>query len=389
MKQKLLDLIGRCAAREVLRLVVFSRPKSKDEARKVSVRPVVHRTQRFFAVEYTKGDTVAQKNLKFDEASEALDALCDAYLQINLMTSLGDAELKVSKSAKTVLLGADALERKLSGDIGAFALPLAELERKKNYILKGNEPFLITLGISDKNGRVHDKKQGKFRQINRFLEYFRKVYENLPAEGVLNIYDLCSGKSYLSFAVYHYLTVMLHREVRMLAIDLKADVIRSCDGYAKELGFSGMHFICDDIKNTPRDEVVHLVISLHACDVATDIVLHRAAELSARVILSTPCCHRALSRLVNQEALRFVTRYGKLSDKLCEALTDGLRLLYLEGEGYSTSAYELVDPDDTPKNTLLVAIKKKESDEQKRMAYANTLRYVLGEKADSYLNGLI
>ena len=124
-------------------------------------------------------------------------------------------------------------------------------------------------------------------------------------------------------------------------------------------------------------------------DIATDIVLHRAAELSARVILSTPCCHRALSRLVNQEALRFVTRYGKLSDKLCEALTDGLRLLYLEGEGYSTSAYELVDPDDTPKNTLLVAIKKKESDEQKRMAYANTLRYVLGEKADSYLNGLI
>ncbi len=389
MKETFLYLIEKCAAREVMRRLVFSRPIQKGEASKVSVRLVAHRTQRFFALEYTKGDTVAQKNVKPDECREVFSHLIDTYLQANLITSLGDAELKVSKSKKTVLLGADALARKLAGDTAAFALAPEGLERKKNYILKGDEPFLITLGISDKNGRVHDKKQGKFRQINRFLEYFGQVYPHLPNEGVLTVYDLCSGKSYLSFALYHYLTVMLSREVYLLAVDLKEDVISACDGFSRELGFSGMHFVADDVKNTPTDRAVDLVISLHACDVATDIVLHQATKCAARVIMSTPCCHRALSKCISQEALGFVTKYGKLSDKLSEALTDGLRLLYLESEGYTTSAYELVDPDDTPKNTLLVAIKKKESDQSKKEEYARTLRFLLGESADSYLNGII
>ena len=389
MKDKFLDLIRRSAEREVIRKLVFSRPTNRDEASKVSVRAVCHRSQRFFAIEYTKGDTVAQKNVKFEEGYALFRGLLEGYMQVNLLTSVGDAEYKSSKSGKSVLLGESALRRKLEGDLAGFAVAPESLERQKSYILKGDEPFLRVLGISDKNGRVHDKKQAKFRQINRFLEYFNQVYDKLPREGALTVYDLCSGKSYLSFAVYHHLTNNLGREVKFLAIDLKADVIRACEGYAREVGFHGMQFVADDVKNTPSDITPDLVISLHACDVATDIVLSQAVRLSARVILSTPCCHRELSRKINCAPLAFATRFGKLSDKVCEGLTDALRLLYLEGYGYTANAYELVDPEDTPKNTLLVAIKKRERDEEKQKAYQQTLTFLLGEGASSYLDGII
>ncbi len=379
----------RTSAREVMRKLVFSRPFSKEGPTKVSCRAVCHRSQRFFSLEYTIGDTVSQKNVKFEEGYSLFQTLLDTYQQVNLITSLGDVEYKVSKSGKCVLLGDGALEKKLSGDLTGFAIAPESLQRQKNYILKGDEPFLYVLGISDKSGRVHDKKQGKFRQINRFLEYFNQVYENLPKEGTLTIYDLCSGKSYLSFAVYHHLTNNLHRTVNLLAIDLKADVISACEGYAKEVGFSGMHFLCDDVKNTPKDISPDLVISLHACDVATDIVLACAVSLSAKVILSTPCCHRELSRKIACAPLAFATKFGKLSDKICEGLTDGLRLLYLEGYGYTTNAYELVDPEDTPKNTLLVAVKKKKEDEKKKKEYYDTLHFLLGDGSTSYLKGII
>lgn len=389
MKEKFLELIRLSAEREIMRKLVFSRPINKGEASKVSVRAVCHRSQRFFAIEYTKGDTVAQKNVAFEEGYTLFGELVDGYMQVNLMSSVGDVEYKTSKGGKSILLGENALRRKLEGNLQGFAIVPESLERQKSYILKGDEPFLRVLGISDKNGRVHDKKQAKFRQINRFLEYFNQVYEKLPDNGVLTVYDLCSGKSYLSFAVYHHLTNNLSREVNFLSIDLKEDVIRACEGYAREVGFSGMKFVCDDVKNTPKDITPDLVISLHACDVATDIVLSSAAKLSAKVILSTPCCHRELTRKIKCEPLAFATRFGKLSDKVCEGLTDALRLLYLEGYGYTTNAYELVDPEDTPKNTLLVAIKKRENDETKQRAYQEALAFLLGDGADSYLNGII
>ena len=307
MKDKFLDLIRRAAEREVMRKLVFSRPVKKDEASKVTVRAVCHRSQRFFSMEYTKGDTVAQKNVKFEEGYLLFSELLEGYMQVNLLTSVGDAEYKSSKSGKSVLLGEGALRRKLEGDLAGFAIAPESLERQKSYILKGDEPFLRVLGISDKNGRVHDKKQAKFRQINRFLEYFNQVYDKLPREGVLTVYDLCSGKSYLSFAVYHHLTNNLNREVKFLAIDLKADVIRACEGYAREVGFHGMQFVADDVKNTPSDITPDLVISLHACDVATDIVLSQALAVTVSFREKSTARLSPLRRALES----FPTRYAR------------------------------------------------------------------------------
>lgn len=182
------------------------------------------------------------------------------------------------------------------------------------------------MGVSDANGRVHDKKQPKFRQINRFLELIRDTESALPATGCLHICDLCCGKSYLSFAVYHYFTAIRHREVHMVGVDMKADVMDACNDIARDLGMTGLSFLCADISLYESDEPVDMVISLHACDTATDLVLGKAIEWKAKVVLSTPCCHHELNRTLNCPELEFIARHSLLRQKLCDAATDALRL---------------------------------------------------------------
>ncbi len=371
--------------KEALKKIVFSRPKD-NAPEKISARLCAHRGQKILAAEFTlPGNTVSQKNLREGEIEDFIKENADKYGQINLITALGDAEVKNGKKGY-VLLGGDKLLRKLKNDaqVPEFEAAIESLDREKNRILKGDEPFLISLGISDKNGRVHDKRQPKFRQINKFLEYLEDVYGELDSKKELVIYDLCCGKSYLSFAVYHYLTVIKQRKVYLLGIDLKKDVMDFCNSKASELGFSDMRFITDDITNTPKDTIPDMVISLHACDIATDIVLNTAVELGAKVILSTPCCHRELSTKINAPELKFVTKYPKLKRSLCDSLTDALRLARLEVFGYEVNATELVDPDDTPKNTLIRAVKRRDKISGAE-EYGRLLKFLLGDNADDYV----
>lgn len=380
-----LSLITLAFERRAIVKLIFSRPLSDASPVKISGRLAMRRGRPILTLERTlRGNTVSQQNVTEGDLAQALAPLVCEYRQVNLLTRFGDAEMKQKKDGECVQLGTDKLWRKLSDAPSTPEEAIDTLDRKKNYILTGDEPFLKILGISDASGRVHDKRQAKFRQINRFLEILSDYYNKLPADGELCVLDLCSGKSYLSFAVYHYLTFIRGREVDMLCIDLKEDVIRYCSESAIRMGYGGMRFLAADITKTEVDKPPHLVISLHACDTATDIVLETAVRLGAGMILSTPCCHRELSRHLSCEPLRFVSRYGKLSDKLCEALTDGLRLLYLSAEGYRTNAMELTDPDDTPKNTLLTAIKEKARDEGAKAEYEQTIRYLLGENIQKY-----
>lgn len=370
--------------REALKKLVFSRP-TEGAAEKISARLCAHRGQRILAAEFSlPGNTVSQKNVREEEIPQFLDTYLPLYRQVNLITALGDAELKVGKHG-TVTLGGEKLLRKLSGEAPAFESAIEALDKQKKHLLSGAEDFLIGLGISDRSGRVHDKKQGKFRQINKFLEYVEEIHEELPAEGEICVYDLCCGKSYLSFAVYYYLTAMKQRQVYMLGIDLKRDVMEFCDAKSRELGFTSMHFITDDVTNTPKDKHPDMVISLHACDIATDIVLNTAVGLGAKVILSTPCCHRELSSKINAQELGFVTKYPKLRRSLCDSLTDALRLERLAAFGYEVNATELVDPEDTPKNTLIRAIKRGPGSEEAKKRYGELLKFLIGDGADTYI----
>ncbi len=388
-RSNFLDVLEAAFCREALKKLILSRP-TDGEIKKISCRLCAHRGRRLLAMEYSlPGNTVSHKNLSEDEFLSEIKKLLENYSQANLITTLGDAEWKRGKGGKEIALGTESLKRKLDGAPPAFESAIEALDKKKNYILSGSEDFLIKLGVSAKDGRVHDKKQGKFRQINRFLEHIEDVYDKLPRDGEIKIYDLCCGKSYLSFAVYYYLTEVKGRSVSLFGADLKRDVILWCDGLAKELSYSGMRFEVGDISKLDYNETPDMVISLHACDIATDIVLDTAVRLGAKVILSTPCCHNNLKTKINCPELKFVTDYPQLSGKMCEALTDALRLAKLRSEGYTVTALELTDPENTPKNTLLRAVRGNVTEADKIRAkaeYDSILDFLLGDRKDGYLN---
>ena len=216
------------------------------------------------------------------------------------------------------------------------------------------------------------------------MEFIRDCLDALPGEGALRICDLCCGKSYLSFAAYHYFANVLKREVRMTGVDLKPDVVENCNAAAKKLGFDGLEFFCMDVAKYQVPEPVHLVISLHACDIATDLVLNKALEWKADVILSTPCCHHEMNHTLNCSALSFIADHSMLRQKLCDAATDALRLKRLEMNGYEVAALELIDPEETPKNIMLRALRKKNFDPNSEKAKRLCAEY---EAAKAFLVG--
>lgn len=346
----------------MLKKAVFSKPVEAAHVRMVLTPCAIRGRQAVQASLYQTDNKVLHKNYDLADENTAGELLArmDGWLQADLFTDAGQCEFKRSRSGNTMLSGAQQLDKALNAQEGSPEQPAHN--RVKDYLLTGEEPFLQALGISDSSGRVHDKKQAKFRQINRFLEYVRDASKELPAEGPLQICDLCCGKSYLSFAVYHYFANILHRDVTMTGVDLKKDVIAYCNEVAAKAGFAGLRFIAADVSAYEPDGHVHMVVSLHACDTATDLVLHKGVFWSADVILSTPCCHHELNRTLNCRELEFLSGYSMLRQKFCEAATDALRLKYLESNGYSVEALELVDPEETPKNILLRAVRSRKFD---------------------------
>ncbi|MBQ7380204.1 MAG: SAM-dependent methyltransferase [Clostridia bacterium] len=377
------QLITQAARASLLKKAVLSRHNTGDAVKTTLTVRCIGGKNCLQAESLHTDNKAKHQNLEIGD-DQALCALLSTAGQINILTTLGESEYRTSKSGKTVLLGGEALLKKLNG--AAPTAPTVRTlfnNRQKQYILNGDEPFLIKLEVSDKNGRVHDKKRAKFRQINRFLELVRDIEDKLPAQGTLRICDLCCGKSYLSFAVYHYFSVIKGRDVRMTGVDLKPDVIDFCASTAKDLGFDGLEFLCGDVGKYDQGDHVHLVISLHACDIATDLVLSRALAWQADVILSTPCCHHAMSPELSCPSLDFIAKHSMLRQKLCDAATDALRLKILEAHGYTTTALELIDPEETPKNVLLRGVRKKHPDPaamQAARAEAEQIRaFLLGD----------
>lgn len=334
-----------------LKSVVFHTPKNKSSERlKVKGTPRSISSREVLQFEYflTEG-RVTHENTESDDIVDAVMRLTDEFRRAELITEGGNAALMISKNG----------EKTSFVSHGSLNTPRANAEqkandRKKNHLLTGSEAFLEKLGISDANGRVRDKMQPKFRQINRFCEYVVEAVSHLSNKnGTVHIADMCCGKSYLSFAAYHTVTEILERECILCGVDLKRSVIDYCNATARECGFDGMHFVCADISAFVSDARPDIVISLHACDTATDAVLDFAVKNRAEIILATPCCHHELSEKLDCESLAFISDRPLLRQKLCSAATDALRLLRLEAAGYKTDATELIDPEDTPKNLML------------------------------------
>lgn len=382
-EQSLLELLSLAVSVGTLKKAVFSKPQDASQVKTVLTLRAIKGAPVVQAETFLRDNKAIHKNLSPSD-SETFATLVASHGQINLLTTVGECELRRSKSGKVTLIGGEKLLR-AHREKDTPTVSLMGNNRQKDYILTGDEPFLKLLGVSDENGRVKDKKQSKFRQINRFLELTRDCLTHLPKEGTLRICDLCCGKSYLSFAAYHYFANVLGRTVRMTGVDLKPDVIAYCNEVAQKLGFDGLEFLCGDVSAYNAGGDVDLVISLHACDTATDLVLGKAMEWNARVILSTPCCHHELNHTINCPSLSFVTEHSMLRQKLCDAATDALRLKLLQCNGYTVTALELIDPEETPKNIMLRALKRRNFDPSSQEAVALRAEY---DAAKRFLLGI-
>ncbi len=380
-KEQILNVFSKAIESACLKKAVFSKSQDKSIVRSVARIFVAKDKKSFVQIEsFTSDNKAYHRNISVEEAPEILAEMATSqYMQTNVVAQNGQCEIKISKKGKIFISDKIVYRDKVEAQ---------SHDREKKYLLSDAD-FLLPLGISSESGKILDKKQSKFRQINRFIELLDDVYEKLPSDGELTVCDLCCGKSYLTFAVYYYLTELKKRKIKMYGVDLKADVIEYCDNVAKELGYKDLEFICGDIMNFDRGRP-DLVISLHACDIATDIVLAYAINHGARVVLSTPCCHHEMMKQLDCSELSFISEYSMLRQKLCDAATDSLRCLMLASHGYFVEALELIDPEDTPKNLLIRAFldpKVTEAQKEKLKGRYNEAVRFLG--VDPYLATLI
>ncbi len=349
---------------QTLKKLILSRPSDKSILR-TEGHLFEKKGEIFLQLEtFTADGKALHRNVPIDEAVDTLITVFADYRQLNLITTGGNAEVRLSSKGKLLLSG------KLKS--GARVEAATHDREKKHILYEGTSyDFLIALGVTDSQGMIFEKKRAKFRQIDRFLQYINEITPRLPKDGELYILDLCCGKSYLTFAAYWFLTAVKGRKVAMLGADRKADVIAYCTQVANALGYDGLTFRCCDITELTPDRRPALVLSLHACDNATDIVLTTAARLEADVILSTPCCqHQVMGQLTTAsplgEALAPILQHSLLKQKLAVALTDALRCKRLEAAGYAVDVTELIDPENTPKNLMIRAIRTPMSDAAKQ-----------------------
>ena len=232
-------------------------------------------------------------------------------------------------------------------------------DREKNYLLREGEvvPPLVDMGVFTKEGKVVRTMYDKYRQINRFLELVNDEMDRFPADKPLHIIDFGCGKSYLTFILYYYLVQVRGMDVSITGLDLKAAVIGRCNAAAEKYGYDKLHFELGDINGYTPDGPVDMVITLHACDTATDYALYNAVTWDVKLILSVPCCQHEVNAQMQAERLSLFTRYGLIQERMAALLTDAARADLLTYRGYSTQVVEFIDMAHTPKNILLRARK--------------------------------
>ena len=345
---------------EQLGQIILSNSRRKEEVSKVRVRPLLLQEKLVFQVEEFRGNQAFHQNLMKDEAYEYLqNAMSDTFRQMELASAKGSAQILVSKNGKMTVKVKKNRPVKGQAKIQAPST-LLDHNRKKKYVLEDGKPipFLQDLGVMTADGRIVHSRYDKFRQINRFLEFVQDILPKLPKGREINIIDFGCGKSYLTFAMYYYLKELNGFDIRVIGLDLKQDVIDHCNQLARKYGFEKLAFYHGDIASYEGVDQVDMVVTLHACDTATDYALAKAVRWNASVILSVPCCQHELNRQMKNDMLEPVLQYGLLKERMAALYTDGIRAEILENHGYRTQILEFIDMEHTPKNVLIRAVKE-------------------------------
>ena len=350
--EKVLELLNKVIVGEELIDGSLSnlRRKDKDSFNKVDIEPVLIQDEMKFQLTYNYKTKVIHENLEPNEAILKIEELLDnIFKQGMFFTKEGDYQILISKKGKVKILKKKPTK---------FEIDLSH-NRKKEYIIEDGKPcdFLIRLGVMNENGKVVSKRYDKFRQINRFLEMVEDIIPSIEKKETLNIIDFGCGKSYLTFALYYYLVDILNLDVNIVGLDLKEDVIIFCNQVAKDLNYDKLEFIHGDIENLEEAKDVDMVVTLHACDTATDAALVKAINWDTKVILSVPCCQHEFYDKIENPILDPMLKHGIIKEKLSSLVTDSLRASILEIAGYEVQLLEFIDMEHTPKNILIRAIK--------------------------------
>ena len=379
---------------------VISNPRDKTGIIKIKARPLEKKGELFFQLESFTRTQAFHENLSGTDACRRLTEYMGQFGQMQIETVQEECTVLVSKKGKVTI------KRKRRQKAAAPAD--RSHNRKKHYILEEGIPvsFLQDLGVMTEEGKIVRTKTDKFRQINRFLEFVEDILPRLDKGRELTILDFGCGKSYLTFAMYYYLHDLKGYDIRIIGLDLKSEVIAHCGKLAKKYGYEKLTFLEGDIADYDGVDRVDMVVTLHACDTATDYALAKAVGWGAEVILSVPCCQHELNAQLAEDreqtkeqteresCLAPVMDYGLLRERFAALATDGLRAKYLESVGYETQVLEFIDMEHTPKNILIRAVKsgkenEKAAEEIKKciqfLGVSPTLGRLLGNKGENSL----
>ena len=329
---------------------VLSAPRDKSGVEKVKVRPLLKRGKLVFQLESFCNRQAFHENLSAEEAADRIFEYMQNMKQMQMETKQWNYTVLVSKKGKLTIKRKAQKNPNKQADMNH--------NRKKQYILEEGTmvPFLRDLGVMTEEGKIVRTKFDKFRQINRFLEFIEDILPQLDKGREVTILDFGCGKSYLTFAMYYYLHELKQYDIRIIGLDLKTEVIRHCNELSKKYGYEKLTFLEGDIADYDGVDRVDMVVTLHACDTATDYALAKAVGWHAKVILSVPCCQHEINGQIANDVLKPILKHGLLKERFSAIVTDALRAEYLEREGYEVQVLEFIDMEHTPKNILIRAI---------------------------------
>lgn len=356
--EDLIKAIDEITSDEVFKIVLSNKLNKDIEYKKVVIEKKEINKNQVYQIERFTEKQVFHENISIDKIRDSfLEEVSGHYKQATVIAKNNTYDLKISKKGK-VFLG-----KKPNGNI---ELKAKSHNKEKNYILKEGEFIkpLIDLGVFTKEGKVVKSKYDKYKQINRFLEIIDDEVKKSDFKE-LTILDFGCGKSYLTFVLYHYFVNIKKIKVNMIGLDLKKDVIEKCNKISKEYGYENLKFELGDINGYKYTDKVDMVITLHACDTATDYALYNAIKWNTKMIFSVPCCQHEFNSRLKSEDLNIIGRYGIIKERIAALMTDSVRGNLLEAVGYKTQILEFIDIAHSPKNILIRATKGKISKEKK------------------------
>lgn len=381
---------------------------SSDEERiyeKIVITPKIIKGAPAYQAEQFTRTQAFHLNMMQEELPEYItDLLSDEFRQLDSFSNSSSGNIKISKKGK-IMSGIHkkktAANTSKSSDnaptpVKSIPLPIVSCEtssahnrKKKRLIEEGTiVPPLIDMGIFTNDGKIVRSMSDKFRQINRFLEIVDDAVDACGFDS-LTIVDFGCGKAYLTFILYYYLTYVKKIKATMIGLDLKADVIADCNSAAEKYGYTDLHFEVGDISRYTASSPIDMVITLHACDTATDYALYNAVKWGSKVILSVPCCQHELNAQIKSDKFSLLTKYGIIKERFAALATDALRASLLEHEGYKTQVLEFVDLSHTPKNLLIRAIKTNVSAKKKQRSLSEAEAFINSFNADPTLYRLL